>query len=321
MSRSSGPALAETFPRPSGRPRVYAARRLTRSEVRAGSELTHPAGAKRPRVRADCAVVPRPCPWVSCRHHLFLDVNENGSLRLNFPGLEVADLPLGGCALDAAEDGARTLDELGVLLNLTRERSRQLEVLALARLEAAATEAGLGVRRTRRTPPDSGEVRYFGETEDEVEKERTMRVSKLEKLPPVGQEIVAAAVRGEKTVDGAYHELREGGYDVPSLLGTRSHIQRRRALLKRKRAEEEGRKVAKNPVARQVREVVDRRLAGKPNGNGNGKKRSSTPKAKPVVGPPVTEELEVDGYYVLPDGRIWTPSAEAALELFRRLST
>jgi hypothetical protein len=32
----------------------------------------------------DCMDRPRPCPWVGCKHHLLLDVNENtGSITLN----------------------------------------------------------------------------------------------------------------------------------------------------------------------------------------------------------------------------------------------
>ncbi|MCC6901838.1 MAG: hypothetical protein IT377_22905, partial [Polyangiaceae bacterium] len=53
----------------------------------------------------------------------------------NFPDLEVWDLPT-SCALDVAEGGATTLEDVGGILNLTRERIRQLELSALARLEA-----------------------------------------------------------------------------------------------------------------------------------------------------------------------------------------
>lgn len=44
----------------------------------------------RPRTRAECLQEARPCPWVSCRHHLLLEVASAGgkrrratSLRLN----------------------------------------------------------------------------------------------------------------------------------------------------------------------------------------------------------------------------------------------
>lgn len=89
--------------------------------------------AGRPRVRADCKCGPRPCPWVSCRHHLALDVSDFGALKLNFPGLAPGELPT-SCALDVAERGGLSLEEVGGLLNVTRERARQIEVSALRKL-------------------------------------------------------------------------------------------------------------------------------------------------------------------------------------------
>jgi hypothetical protein len=86
--------------------------------------------AQRPVTRGDCADGPRPCPWVSCRHHLYLDVLEGGALRLNFPHLEPWELEQ-TCSLDVAEAEERTLDGAGAMLNLTRERTRQLEAKAL----------------------------------------------------------------------------------------------------------------------------------------------------------------------------------------------
>lgn len=87
----------------------------------------------RPKVRADCASVPRPCPFVSCRYHLYLDVAEDGSLRIAFPGLEPDQLAV-SCALDLAEDGPRTLHEVGAILNVVKERARQLEAAALRKV-------------------------------------------------------------------------------------------------------------------------------------------------------------------------------------------
>lgn len=101
---------------------------------------------RRPRARGGCEDVPRPCPFVSCRYHLFLDVLDTGSLKLNFPDLEPWDLPpRQSCALDVAEDSKVTLEELGRLLNLTRERARQIELIAVTRFERLAKEAGLDV--------------------------------------------------------------------------------------------------------------------------------------------------------------------------------
>src|SRR5207248_4026222 len=38
--------------------------------------------ATRPRVRGDCAEGPRPCPYVSCKYNLYVDVNpRTGSVK------------------------------------------------------------------------------------------------------------------------------------------------------------------------------------------------------------------------------------------------
>jgi len=88
----------------------------------------------RPRTRADCANAPRPCIFVSCRHHLYLDVNpRTGSVKLNFPDKELWELP-DTCALDVADRGGITLEDVGVIMNLTRERVRQVEARGIRRM-------------------------------------------------------------------------------------------------------------------------------------------------------------------------------------------
>lgn len=90
----------------------------------------------RPRTRAECKDTERPCPFVSCRYHLYMDVNEekrNGAIKINFPDLEVYDMAE-TCVLDLAEAGPRTLDEVGEFMNLTRERVRQIEEECLNKL-------------------------------------------------------------------------------------------------------------------------------------------------------------------------------------------
>lgn len=87
-----------------------------------------------PRTRGECADGPRPCPWVGCRHHLYLDVNEDtGSIRLTFPHLEVGEMKE-TCSLDVADRDHITLEQAGEMLNLTRERIRQIEVRGLIKL-------------------------------------------------------------------------------------------------------------------------------------------------------------------------------------------
>lgn len=91
---------------------------------------------ERPVVRGDCEQVQRPCPYVSCRYNLFLDVAATGSIKFNHGQNPEAllDLPA-SCALDVAARGPHSLDEIGVMLNVTRERVRQVEESAIARLQ------------------------------------------------------------------------------------------------------------------------------------------------------------------------------------------
>jgi hypothetical protein len=119
------------------RSKTIALKRLTRAELAHGASLYPPVDDdERPRTRAECRDMPRPCPYVSCKHHLYLDVNPHtGSIKLNFPDLEPWELAH-TCALDLADERARTLEEIGELTNLTRERVRQVEVRGLVALQA-----------------------------------------------------------------------------------------------------------------------------------------------------------------------------------------
>jgi hypothetical protein len=87
--------------------------------------------AWRPKTRAACAGGPRPCPFVGCKFHLFLDVKPaTGAITFNFPGAELEDLAE-TCALDVADRGGVTLESVGALMNLTRERVRQVGTAGL----------------------------------------------------------------------------------------------------------------------------------------------------------------------------------------------
>jgi hypothetical protein len=118
------------------RARTISVKRMTKRELEIGRLLYPESDYEKPRTRADCADAPRPCPFVSCKHHLFLDVSSRtGAIKLNFPDLEVWEMNE-TCALDVADRGGTTLEEVGAIMNLTRERIRQVEVKALAKLDA-----------------------------------------------------------------------------------------------------------------------------------------------------------------------------------------
>ncbi len=116
------------------RSKTIAPKRLTKEEIEMGQLLQMP-DVDRPLSRAECKDMARPCPFVSCKHHLYLDVNpETGSIKLNFPDLEVWEMQ-DTCSLDVADRGGITLEEVGEILNLTRERIRQVEVRGLLKLK------------------------------------------------------------------------------------------------------------------------------------------------------------------------------------------
>ncbi len=111
-------------------------------------------GYERPKTRRDC--LPgggnevRPCPWVSCKQHLYLSVTAKGSLTLDHGDVDV-DTLTDTCALDIAErprprtndgvdaDHHATLDEIGRAVGVTRERARQIIDDALSRIADIAS--------------------------------------------------------------------------------------------------------------------------------------------------------------------------------------
>lgn len=91
--------------------------------------LWRQAQEARPRLRSECIDGPRPCPWVSCRHHLYLEVRGK-SIYLTWEGKEPWELEE-TCALDIADSGAHTHEEVARILNVSRARIQQIEGEAL----------------------------------------------------------------------------------------------------------------------------------------------------------------------------------------------
>jgi hypothetical protein len=74
---------------------------------------------RRPRTRHECASVPRPCPFQSCRHNLIAD-------RDGADGLP-------SCALDVADEfeGELSAADVAPLIGVSRQRVLVLEAKAL----------------------------------------------------------------------------------------------------------------------------------------------------------------------------------------------
>lgn len=115
-----------------------------------------PEPRRLPATRADCRFGPRPCLFVSCKYNNYLEVSKRGSIRLNFPELEPGEVePGASCALDTADCGGATLEALGSMLNLTRERIRQIEVSGLKHFRAAAERHGIRVEDVVEDGPEA----------------------------------------------------------------------------------------------------------------------------------------------------------------------
>jgi hypothetical protein len=94
---------------------------------------------------ADCQCIEGPCPFVGCRHNIYLDVNERtGSIKFNFPDREPWEFEE-LCSIKLANKHDMTLEEIGVLLNITRERARQIINAAKVRMKAKLERVGLSV--------------------------------------------------------------------------------------------------------------------------------------------------------------------------------
>lgn len=110
--------------------------------------VDYPTDVERPKTRGDCVDGPRPCPWVSCRHHLAIEVtrsalaNESSpdSVKFIFPGVELEDMN-DTCSLDVADAGGVSLDAAALTMNVTRERLRQIESKALARIRGEVSSS------------------------------------------------------------------------------------------------------------------------------------------------------------------------------------
>lgn len=126
-----------------------------------------------PLLRADCVGGPRPCPMVSCRHHLYTSEGEGDDLKLTyfsqmvedgqrslfaqgdlrasqmvaprwkfFDGVPAHSMPP-SCALDIADAGESSADEIGALLGIDPERVRQLIDSAYAKYREAVDQGSI----------------------------------------------------------------------------------------------------------------------------------------------------------------------------------
>ena len=96
-------------------------------------EVEYPTWAERPQTRGEClkggSNEERPCPWITCKWHLYVEFSDHGREEIDVATMKHS------CLLDIADDGGMTLEEIGEMMKLTRERIRQIEAVALKKLE------------------------------------------------------------------------------------------------------------------------------------------------------------------------------------------
>ncbi len=116
----------------------------------------------RPQTRADCASVPRPCPYVGCRYNTTLDITASGGIRWrqkdnweeSFDGRD-------NCALDVAARGPQNLQEIANITGVCRERVRQELDVAIEKIKPALESSEL-------TAEHNDITEYIGAPEDDA---------------------------------------------------------------------------------------------------------------------------------------------------------
>lgn len=88
----------------------------------------------RPKTRGDCLEGPRPCPWVSCRYNLYLDVNAKGRVKLQFKEIEPGEVDSTLCALDHS-DSEHSPAEVAALTGIPRGDVLLIEERAISKLQ------------------------------------------------------------------------------------------------------------------------------------------------------------------------------------------
>lgn len=89
----------------------------------------------RPKSREDCINGIRPCPFISCRYNLYLNIQPGRAPKPHYPNREPSEIPHDSCVLDVADQDSVPLERIGIALNLSRERVRQIESRALKKVQ------------------------------------------------------------------------------------------------------------------------------------------------------------------------------------------
>ncbi len=94
-----------------------------------------------PRRRSDCLKRRKPCPWVRCKHHFMWLMWDKLRDKSDHEIADCITKMKSSCVLDMVDKYREmTLEQVGQVLNLTRERIRQIEEKAITRVRKPTKE-------------------------------------------------------------------------------------------------------------------------------------------------------------------------------------
>ena len=291
-------------------------KRLTRAEMRKNAgDLIHLSDYERPKTRGDCEDADRPCPWVSCRYNLYLDVGPTGTIKFNFPDKKPWEMK-NSCALDGMSNGDRTLEKVGEYLNLTRERIRQIEASLLEKLRECLDDNGeitelgrkklkaagkwkTGRREARVLRGDDGLRGLASQANDLVDDEDLFREERLSRLKGVHKARKKRAAKEEPEMA----EMRKCK-ECKDPFKPKHHLQKYCAKHGRSSAKKTAkRKPVKKKTAKKARRKPAKKTAKKARRSRtvslpNGKQRATAKPLKNGTTAEVSRLLEMGGFNV-----------------------
>lgn len=138
-------------------------------------EHTQDETPTRPKTRGECKGGPRPCPWVSCRHHLQMDVVGVGAsarvILKTDPDEWTDETPT--CSLDLADEGGRDLSDISRIYGRPRgeaERQHSAKAMEKLRLDDDTQDLAevIGIDPNGRPQPNQKIIEWNKKDRDDV---------------------------------------------------------------------------------------------------------------------------------------------------------
>lgn len=123
-----------------------------------------------PKTRGECLNGPRPCPHLACKYNLSLDLVKNpANVDSDYVRIVINKVSWDtglNCVLDIADGGRMSLEDIGFLWGITRERVRQIEDRAIRKITNLKTPVAKKLADAlddwRNRDETASECRYLG---------------------------------------------------------------------------------------------------------------------------------------------------------------